>query len=71
MPEDVSPRCRCTPAEIALGHRHRCPEGPPVYVAVGRWVGRNHPDLVAEYHSEMAARTEQTGQEAPTSERGC
>jgi hypothetical protein len=42
---EVGDGCRCSPAERAEGHRHRCPAGPLSYLAVGPWDGMTTEDI--------------------------
>jgi hypothetical protein len=47
-----APRCRCTEQEIAAGHRHRCREGRPAYLAVGPWADLTPEEIEAELGGE-------------------
>lgn len=51
--------CRCTEEEVAAGHRHRCQEGSPVYVAVGPWTGLTTEEI--ERSTPPAEPAEQLG----------
>ena len=48
------PGCGCSSAEVAGGHRHRCPMGPPTYVAIGRWASKTTEQITREWPVESA-----------------
>ncbi|HEY0578109.1 MAG TPA: hypothetical protein VGD73_28745 [Pseudonocardia sp.] len=51
-------RCSCTEEEIAAGHRHRCPAGPPAYRAVGPWADLTPEEIEATWRDERSSNPE-------------